>query len=337
MGAHVVIAGAGAVGGSLGAWLVEAGVKTTFFARGKTADTLKTQGITAYLGDEPQDPFTSPVNVVTELGAVTRPDVVLLATKTYSLPAMAGVVSSAFGRDVPVVALQNGDENQRILPKYFDHIVYGIVHYNSWQDSPGVVGYQKKGSVVLAVDGRDKLPLAERARNTLGKAVDIFVTDRLQDAVYSKLVINLTNSLTTLIGFPQRPASDPALFQRLLTQLTYEGVRVVKAAGYREYRVPGSPSWLLMTLGAKLPRFVTKRAFEKNVRKMRINSMAQDIGAGRDATELDDLTGRILQLADEFGVAVPYNREVYRLCKERFAKTPFEPMSIEEVVKAVSP
>lgn len=320
----------------MGGWLVEAGVKTTFLARGKTAETLKAQGITVYLGDEPQDPFTSPVAVATELASLPRPDLVLLTTTTYSLPAMAGVISSAFDRDIPVVALQNGDENQRVLPEYFDNIVYGIVHYNSWQDSPGVIGYQKKGPVVLAVEGPEDLPLAERAHKILRNAVETLVTDRLQDAVYSKLVINLTNSLTTLIGFPQIPASDPALFQKLLSQLTYEGVRVVKAAGYREYKVPGSPSWLLMTLGAKLPRTVTKGAFEKNVRKMRINSMAQDLSAGRDETELEALTGRLLQLADEFGIPVPHNRAVYQLCKERFTRTPFEPMSIDEVARAVA-
>ena len=72
--------------------------------------------------------------------------------------------------------------------------------------------------------------------------------------------------------------------------------------------------------------------FQRNVKKMVLSSMAQDVlSQGRGHTELDTINGYLLGLADEHGLAVPYNRTVYDLCRQRFARQPFEPMSVHEV------
>jgi ketopantoate reductase len=171
----------------------------------------------------------------------------------------------------------------------------------------------------------------------LSKGVETIHTEKFLDAAYSKMVVNLTNSLTTLIAHRFRPLSDPKIFQRLLTNLTYEGTQILKAAGHKEVRIGGMPPWRLMWAAAKLPQFLTRRTFEKNVKKMVVSSMAQDIlqRGGKDS-ELDTLNGEFLRLADRHGVRAPYNRAVYRLCTERFARAGgFEPMDVTEVYREV--
>ncbi len=150
------------------------------------------------------------------------------------------------------------------------------------------------------------------------------------------MIVNLTNSLTTLIGHTIKEISDPGIFQKLLTNLTYEGSRIVKAAGYKECKLGGMPSWLLMKTAATLPQFLTKRAFEKNVKKMVISSMAQDIiQRGGSESELESINGYFLKMADANGVKVPYNRTIYEMCKKEFNKPSFQPLDVKDVWREV--
>jgi 2-dehydropantoate 2-reductase len=332
---HVLIFGVGAVGSTVGGWLVEAGAKVTFFARGATAESLAQNGITLHRGAAPALRTNLRVQVATDLAAIERPDIVVLTVKNYSLDAVARQVKNTFGDHPIIVGLQNGVENQSILPLHFSKVVFGVVHYNSWIDSPGSAGYQKKGPLVFGVLNSAHGEILTRVMEVFIPAVECHAAPRLQDAVYSKLILNLTNSLTALIGFPEQPVSDTAVFQKLLNTVTFEGVSAVSKAGFQEYKVKGSPTWLLIKAGAKLPGFLTRSAFNKNVGKLHISSMAQDIGRGNEDTELESLNGSLLALAAQHGVPVPVNQAVYRLCRERFARKPFLPMDVRDVWAAV--
>ena len=45
--------------------------------------------------------------------------------------------------------MANGIDNQRILPKFFSKAIYCVVGYNARRDQPVVVGYQRKGPLVI--------------------------------------------------------------------------------------------------------------------------------------------------------------------------------------------
>jgi ketopantoate reductase len=177
--------------------------------------------------------------------------------------------------------------------------------------------------------------LARKITDHINGAVPTEYVEQLQNAAHSKMVVNLTNSLTTLIGHGFRPLDDKTLFQKILSQLTYEGVCILKAAGYKEHRLGGMPSWLLITLAAKLPLWATRRAFEKNIKKMVISSMAQDIiQRGATSSELSSLNGYFIDLAKKHGISAPYNEAVYELCLEHF-KPGFKPLTLSQVWQRV--
>ncbi len=329
---NVVVFGAGAVGSTVGGWLAPHHRSLWFLDRGPVADALRSRGITLYQQGQKERAETVRVQVIDDLGAAPRPDVILLAVKNYSLEKAAELIRDRVGNDVIVVGLQNGVENQAILPRYFRRVLYGIVGYNAWLDEPGVVGYQKRGPLVLGTILNLHQPELGLVADLLNRGVETMITPRLPDAACSKMIVNLTNSFTTLVGHGFREISEPLLFQKLLSNLTYEGVRIARAAGYREWHVGGMPSWALMTAAANLPLFVTRSAFQKNVKKMVISSMAQDIlQRGGSDSELESINGYFLRLADAHGVSVPYNRAVYQLCKERFGEAGFRPLDVREV------
>jgi 2-dehydropantoate 2-reductase len=203
-------------------------------------------------------------------------------------------------------------------------------------DEPVVIGYQKKGPVILGTPDNSMLPEMDILAEIFGRGVETVVTPDFQDAAHSKLVVNLANSLTTLVGFKVREISDRALFQKLLTTLAYEGVEIVRAAGYRQCRLGGMPPWWLYWVGAKFPRFLTRPTFEATIAKLVLSSMAQDIiQRGGRQHELEFINGYILALADKLGMRAPVNRTIYDLCRERFSREPFEPMDVREVWRAV--
>ena len=332
----IVFLGAGVIGGSVGSWIAEHHAETYFLDIGPVAETIRAKGITTYPGDAPDRRDTVQVRVIDDLAEVPAADVVVLGVKNYSLDAVSGIVKEKLGDRPVIVGMQNGIANQRILPKYFSKVVYCVVSYNAWMDEPVVIGYQKKGPLHLGTLGGELSEELGRISAVFNLGVETEVTDRIQDAIHSKLVLNLTNSLTTLLGLGVRPIPNRELFQRLLSNLLWEGITTMKAAGYRESKLGGMPSWTLLWLSAKLPRMITKKLFEKNVKKMVLSSMAQDVIVRKSKdTELDSINGYVLELADRHGLRAPYNRAIYELSIREFAKDDFQPLDAEAVWEAV--
>lgn len=335
----VVVVGAGAVGSTVAGWLAQVHGPTVLVARGATAERLRTNGLRLEGADRPDVPACIAVDVREDLADGPVPDLVILAVKTYSLGQVAATVEAAVGRDVPILGLQNGVENQRILPARFEQVLYGVVNYNAWRDEPGRVGYQKRGPLIVgALDPRLK-PLRDAVVALLDPALPTEATDRIEDAAHCKLVINLANALATLVGHgldgPPLAGKELDAFQLLLTQTLEEGRRIVAAAGYREHRLAGAPPWRLIRLSATLPRRLTRPVFKRNLAKMRLNSMAQDVvGRGGDDSELESINGRILELAEETGAPAPFNRTIYRIARERFGPE-FTPMTPSEILAEV--
>ncbi len=333
---NIVIFGAGAIGGSVGAWVAEKYENVQMLDVGKVAEAMKSRGITTYLEGGKEHATTVRVKVIDDISQAQSPDVIVIAVKNYSLDAVSKMIREKVGDEPIIIALQNGIDNQEILPKYFSKVIYCVISYNAWLDEPAVVGYQKRGPLILGTVDNGLQPEMKRIAEIFNLGVETVVTEHLQDAARSKMIVNLTNSLTTLIGHRYKEISDPALFQKLLSNLTFEGVQIIKAAGYKECKLGGMPSWTIMTLGAKLPRFITKKMFEKNVKKMVLSSMAQDIlQRGGQDSELESLNGYFIKLADEHGIKIPFNRAVYELCRAEFAKPKFTPLDVKDVWEKV--
>ncbi|MFC1890365.1 ketopantoate reductase family protein, partial [Thermodesulfobacteriota bacterium] len=335
-GLKIVFFGSGVIGGSVGGWIASQYDNVRFLDQGKVAETLKSKGITLYHGDEPEQRETVAVEVIDDLDEARDADVIVIGVKNYSLEPVAELIREKVGDGLVIVAMQNGVVNQKILPKYFSKVIFCIVSYNAWMDELCTIGYQKKGPLYLGtLDNTLQVEMKAIAR-VFNLGVETHITDRLKDAAHCKLVLNLTNSLTTLIGHKYRELSDRALFQKLLTNLTWEGVRIIRAAGFRESKLGGMPPWKIIWVGARIPRIITKGIFEKNVKKMVLSSMAQDIiQRGGSESELESINGYLLALADKHGVEAPYNRTIYDLCVREFGKPGFEPLAMEAVWAAV--
>lgn len=330
---NIVFFGAGAIGSTIGGWLAPYHSSLYFLDQGAVLEKLKNEGLQLFQGDRPSEKEKISVKTISNLNELKKIDIIFLAVKNYSLDFVSQLIVQNAGKDVLIVALQNGVENQKILPKYFSRIIYGVIGYNAWPSESGIYGYQKKGPVVLGTLNPTDLQDEKLAiKELMEKGVETIIKDDFQSAAYSKMIINLTNSLTTLIGHGYRELSSLKLMQKILSQMTYEGIQIVKAAGIKECSIGGMPSWFLMTAAAKLPSCLTRAVFKKNLKKMVLSSMAQDIIQNKSGqSELESINGHLLKMANEFHVNAPYNREIYNLCSSEFGKKDFKTLDIQEV------
>jgi len=334
--AKILFIGPGAIGASVAAWVAESYPSVWMMGHGETQSALRQNGITTYdFADPERTRRTVRVATIDRPSDIGNFDIVVLAVKNYSLEAVARQVQKELGDRPIVVSMANGIDNQRILPKFFSKVIYCVVGYNARRDASVVVGYQRKGPLLIGTPDNKLGGELRLVQSILARGCPTEIVDRLQDAVHTKIVINLTNALDALLGRGSVPLSNLAAYQQLLSQTLWEGIRIIRAAGYREHRIAGIPPFALLHLVAALPGWMTRPVFKRELRAMRMSSMTQDVVLrGAHDTELESITGYIVGLAARHGVPAPYNRAIYRLGREKFHPG-FEPLRCEEVLAAV--
>jgi 2-dehydropantoate 2-reductase len=332
----ILFIGPGAIGASVAAWVAESYPGVFIMGHGETQAALRQDGITTYEFAAPEATRrTIRFAVVDRPNDVADADIVVLAVKNYSLEGVARRVKDELGDRPIVVSMANGIDNQRILPHLFAKVIYCVVAYNARRDGPALIGYQRKGPLLIGTPDNALSTELRLVQSILARGCPTQIADRLQDAVHTKIVINLTNALDALLGRGSVPLSNLAAYQQLLSQTLWEGIRSIRAAGYQEHRIAGIPSFALLHLLALLPGWVTRPMFKRELRAMRMSSMTQDVVLhGAHDTELESITGYIVGLAAKHGVPAPYNRAIYRLGREKFHPG-FEPLRCEEVLAAV--
>jgi Ketopantoate reductase len=332
----VLFVGAGAIGASVAAWVAPHHSKLFVMDIGAVQTALKNSGITVYQADKPQQTKqTVRVKTIDRIEELPDVDIIILGVKNYSLPAMAEMLKKTVGDRPVIVSMANGTDNQSILPRYFSKVIYAVISFNARRDEPVVVGYQKKGPLLIGTPDNSLKEELQMVQAILGKGCETIIVDHLADAVHSKIVMNLTNALDTLVGQGYRPISNFGIYQKLLPNTLWEGVTIIKAAGFKECKMGGMPSFFLLRLGTLMPAWIARPIFKHKIKTMVMSSMTQDILLrGSGTSEIDSLTGYIVRLAEKHHVPAPYNKTIYRLAKDRFGPG-FQPMRCEDVLAEV--
>ena len=101
----IVIAGAGAIGGYIGARLARAGADVVLHARGPHLQAMQERGLRVI---SPDGDFEVRPQTAGDLAAIGPADVVFLGVKAHSLPALAPQLRPLFHDATIVVSTQNG-------------------------------------------------------------------------------------------------------------------------------------------------------------------------------------------------------------------------------------
>ncbi len=326
----IVIYGAGSIGSTIGGWLTPKHRNVYLIARGEHARFMTEWGLT--LLEANKTPETVAVKPIDNLAEAPNAKVVILTVKNYDLEEAAKDIFSKLSNEATIVAMQNGVENQHILPRYFSKVIYGVVGYSAMIPKPGIVEYQSRGPIYIGtIDNKTEHSIEEICQ-TFNTGFEAEITHRLQDTVHCKIVLNLTNALFTLVGLNYSEITSYNRLATIASKLINEGINVIQAAGYKEYRFKNYPSWRTLRLGLKLPSFIRTSVLKRSVKHAILNSMGQDILMRRKKeTELESLNKYILDIADSAGIEASCNRALYNLCRDQFDRQDFKPLTVKEV------
>ena len=222
---RVVIFGAGAIGGAVGARLFQSGTEVTLVARGAHADALR-NGLVL---QDPLGSVTLPIPVVTEPAELAWSDdtVVLLSVKGQHTDAALDQLAGA-PPETPIVCMQNGVENERRVLRRFPRTYAMCVMCPATHLQPGVIQVHSE-----PVTGLLDLGCFPSGLDPTGQAIaDLIDATTFQSVArpdimrwkYRKLLMNLANAVEALCGPEGR-------FSALARQAQSEGADVLAAAG----------------------------------------------------------------------------------------------------------
>lgn len=294
----IAVMGSGGVGGFYGGLLARAGAEVTFVARGAHLAAMRERGL--LIENETQGNVEiRNVRVTEDPASIGVVDLVLIAVKLWDLEAAVHAVKPVVGPHTAVLSLQNGVIKDDILRRAFgDRAVMGGVGYVATHISrPGVI--HQVGTLQRLIFGEyDGAPSA-RAEALLALALKA----GLQAESVADIRRTLWEKYTFLVGLSattttMRSTIGPIRTNPRTRAFLHDVMREVVAVGRAH--------------GVALPEHYAdeRLAFADTVPADMTSSMHHDLDAG-NRLEVEWLSGGVVKLGREAGIATPANRAVW--------------------------
>ncbi|MEM1418455.1 MAG: 2-dehydropantoate 2-reductase [Myxococcota bacterium] len=313
----VLVFGAGAIGGYVGASLASAGVPVALVGRRWMLHAAR-GGIrlTDHAGRDAQVAGES--LALLEHAPPVLPRVVLLTVKSRDTRAAAEALAAGLPEDGLVVSLQNGVGNPAVLREVLgaERVVAGMVPFNVvlTELEGGGLHFHRGTSGDLAVE---RHPALAALRDAFAEAtLPLEEHEDFAPVAWGKLFLNLNNALNALDGRPLVQQLRDRSSRRVLAAMQRELLQILKRAGitpvsFTPVPLPQVPRIL------ELPTFLFTRVAKRmiTIDPEARSSMADDLERRRP-TEIDALQGAVVDLARAHGAAAPVCAAVTGLVRE---------------------
>jgi 2-dehydropantoate 2-reductase len=301
------VVGAGAIGAYVGAALARGGADVTLIARGPHLRAMQEHGVRV---ESPRGDFHVHPPATDDFDAIGDADVVFLALKAHSLPAVADRIGAALATGAGIIAAQNGvpwwyfepdlrlesvDPGGRIAAAIDVERVIGCVIYCSTEIvEPGVVRHIEGRRFALGEpDGARSERCVRISEAFRSGGLRAPVEADLRDQIWLKLIGNVAfNAASALTGATLGELGSRPEMVGVLRAVLEECAQVAEA------------------LGVTLPVTVERRLEAGFAVGDHKTSMLQDLEAGR-RLEIGCLSGAVVELADRLAIAVPTTRALH--------------------------
>ena len=311
------IVGGGAVGGSLGAFLTQAGHAVTLVD--KVAEHVATINDAGLHIEGPHAfsvrvPALLPEQVQGPLGAV------VLAVKSHDTEQALAPLASHVADDGYVVSLQNGLEEPKVARLVgAERTIGAFITTGAHYAGPGRIFFGGSGTIRLGeLDGRTTRRV-EAVRDAVSAYQPTEITDNVLGFLWGKLALGCIYFASALVDADFLDLLDRAEYLPLLTDVGAEAVAVADARGVRLESFDGFDPTALRFEGrdaaAVARAWEGERAFWRTL-EVRRTGIYRDLAIRKRKTEAEGQLGVLIQQAEEVGLDVPLNRAVYRLIRQ---------------------
>lgn len=311
----IVVWGAGAMGGSIGARLVDAGHDVLFVDNdAEHAAAIEERGLRV----------TGPVDQLHVSARCVAPDeapsdmgTVLLAVKAHHTAAAMRAIAPRLADGGFVVSVQNGLNEDVIADVVGAQRTIGcFVNFGADVLEPGVVMRGNRGAVVVGeLDGRRSERIVELHRLFRDFETEAVLTDNIFGYLWAKLAYGSMLFATALVDAPIADVLASRAHRPAIRGLAREAMAVAAARGVRPEAFDGfdpaafDPSAADAVADASLDRLVDfNRASAKSH-----SGVWRDIAVRKRKTEVDAQIRPIAHLGTEAGVSVPLTRRLVEL------------------------
>jgi len=317
-----LIAGAGAIGGYLGARMAQAGQDVTLFARGPHLCAMQQHGLRVIVAD---GDFEVRPRVIGNLEEAGPSDVIILGVKAHGLTQLAPQLQPLIGENTTVVSTQNGipwwyfqSDAGELTGLHLDRVdpggviaasipyrqvVASLAYFATEIAEPGVIRHVEGNRLSLGEPDGTRSERAKAISEVLIKAgIRCPVSQKIRTEIWVKILGNVAfNPISALTRATlAQMAGDPEV-----RGVVREIMREVEAVAAK--------------LGIEMPISIDQRIAGAEKIGEHKTSMLQDLEAGR-SMELEAVVGAAVELGERVGIPMPHTQTVYACTRllERF-------------------
>jgi 2-dehydropantoate 2-reductase len=301
----IVVIGAGALGGLVGAHLTEAGQDVVLVEINESrVKLLNEDGL--FISEGSKGERCVRVRAVTSITGLDLADLVFVSVKSYQTGDAVRSALPVIGPATYVLSMQNGIGNTDVMAAILGsaRVLSGITYHSIQHTGPNRLRYRPgiKPIQIAPHDGRIT-PAIEAVGEVFRQAgLDTNVAEQIDDVIWQKLLHNaVVNPVSALTGLTCRELLGDEDLQAFMRELCYEQIRVMRARG-----VP-----IVDEEDPYRPVINSQKALGKNR-----PSMWQDL-VRANRTEVDAINGAVVAEAERLGLEAPLNWGLVRFIHSR--------------------
>lgn len=314
---EITIVGAGAIGGTLGAYVARSGQAVRMVDRDEAhVAAMRSRGLTIQAFNET---FTVPVEAVTVENLSGPLDVVVLAVKAQDTAGAMEALLPHVGPESTVVSCQNGLCELVIAGMIGeDRTVGGFVNFSSDYIEPGLIAYGGSGSVYLGeLDGT----ISARVKSLQALFAPwgpIKVTDNIWGYLWGKL--GYANMLFATALADETMADVVDRYRPLMVELAAEMYEVADREGVVPEGFDGVEPSLYYPRSKQDPDALTQ-SLNELTRIQRSNKKVKsgiwrDLAVRHRKTEVDQQIGLAAEVGARYGLPMPLTRALVAMIHE---------------------
>ena len=297
----IVVMGSGGVGGYFGARLAANGADVTFIARGEHLAAMRRDGLKVLSANG--DLTVKPVKATDDPASVGHADLVMIAVKLWSTADAARTIAPTMGPNSAVVSWQNGVVAEDILIKLYgkERVIGGVSNIAALIEAPGVIRHNGAMARLIFAELNGKRSKRIDAFAALCKQanIDHVVSDDIDRAIWQKFIFLASFSgMTCATRLSIGPIRTDPETRAMLKAALGEVVAIGRAKGVS---LPDDQVEQSLTWADNLPPSM-------------IASMLGDLNRG-NRLELPWLSGNVVKLGEELGVATPVHKFIFTVLK----------------------
>jgi len=229
-----------------------------------------------------------------------RFDLIIITVKSYDTSKSLDNISSVITNNTIVLSLQNGLGNVEEISKFSKKVLGGTTSHGITFVGPGIIYHAGLGDTILGnYKGVQSQELQKIAQIFNTSRIETKLSDNILGELWTKAIVNASiNPLTAITRLKNGYLLKIKTIEETMVSACKEGIEVANSSGVK------LPSYDIIEKTKNIARLTADNK----------SSMLQDVEKGK-RTEIESITGIIVDLGKKHNVSTPTNSLLYRLVK----------------------